>query len=604
MDKIVFSTMDGRYQIAVTDTEVFLSVWPPLNGGIPVSKAAIIQDLKNKKLLDFDQEFISTVIKEAMGMPALIMNCLPKKDGRYQVTITDKEVFLCVWAPVNGGKPVLRGSILQELSERKLTDFDQAFVFNVIKEASGRPALIISSSSIEPVRNISVKVRSNRLEAMIDISIAKDAPTATISQLADKLRDAGVVYGIDDCILATLTETRFAQNIVCARGIEPRNGEKAYLKYYFDADSQGRPEEQEDGRVDFKETNSFLCVEEAKLLVEKVPATPGVSGIDVFGKEILPKPGKDIPMPVGKNTICVDNWRLYAAIDGHLHVFLDKRINVIPIIVIEGDVDYNTGNIDFKGSVIVKGTVQPDFCVKAGGNVEVCGNICGGTVEANSIIVRNGIQGMSRGVIKARERLVVGFIENATVYADEDVIVSDFIMNSNVFAGSRVIIEGRRGLIRGGRISAGQVIRAATVGNKSGVTTELEVSINPFLKDELLKLRSEIQKDETLYEELDRSISFIRKQGVERLVAVKRERYKKNEAEFQALPERIEENRQRITNIENLLRLLKSGRIRVSDFIYPGTKISIGSSTKTLKDTLKYVSLYVQEGEIKFSSLR
>jgi uncharacterized protein (DUF342 family) len=211
---------------------------------------------------------------------------------------------------------------------------------------------------------------------------------------------------------------------------------------------------------------------------------------------------------------------------------------------------------------------------------------------------------MSRGVIKARERLVVGFIENATVYADEDVIVSDFIMNSNVFAGSRVIIEGRRGLIRGGRISAGQVIRAATVGNKSGVTTELEVSINPFLKDELLKLRSEIQKDETLYEELDRSISFIRKQGVERLVAVKRERYKKNEAEFQALPERIEENRQRITSIENLLRLLKSGRIRVSDFIYPGTKVSIGSSTKTLKDALKYVSFYAHEGEIKFSSLR
>ncbi|MBP2631381.1 MAG: hypothetical protein H6Q70_2009 [Firmicutes bacterium] len=603
MDKTVFSTKDGRYQITVTDTAVFLSVWSPLNGGTPVSKTAIIQDLKKRNLMEFDENFISTVIREAMGTPSLIMNCLPKKDGRYQITITDTAVFLSVWPPTNGGKPVLKSTIIQELTEKKLTDFDQNFVFSVIKEASGRPALIMNSIVIEPMRNINVKVRLNRLEAMIDISIAEDAPTATVPELLNKLKEAGVVYGIDMCILATLTQTRFAKDVACAYGIEPRNGEKAYLKYYFDADSQGRPEEQEDGRVDFKETNNFLCVEEAKLLVEKIPATPGVSGIDVFGKEILPKPGKDIPMPVGKNVICVDNWRLYAAIDGHLHVFLDKRINVIPIIVIDGDVDYATGNIDFKGSVIVRGSVQTDFCVKAGGNVEVCGNICGGTVEANNIIVRKGIQGMNRGFIKARERLVSGFIENATVYADTDVVVSDFIMNSNVFAGSRVIIEGRRGLVRGGRISAGEVIRAVTVGNKSGVVTELEVSINPFLKDELLNLRSQIQKDETLYKELEQSISYIRKQGIERLSAIKQERYKKDEAEFQLLPERIEEVRQRIANIENLLRSLKPGRIRVSDFIYPGTKMSIGPSAKILKDALKYVLLYNHQGEIKFSSL-
>ena len=604
MDKTVFSTKDGRYQITVTDTEVFLSVWSPMNGGTPVSKTAIIQDLKKRNLIDFDQNFISTVIKEAMGIPSLIMNCLPKKDGRHQITITDTEVFLSVWPPANGGRPVLKGIIIQELTEKKLTDFDQNFVSSVIKEASGRPALIMNSIVTEPIRNINVKIRLNRLEAMIDISIAKDAPTATVPELLNKLKEAGVVYGIDRCILATLTQTRFAKDVACAYGIEPRNGEKAYLKYYFDADSQGRPEEQEDGRVDFKETNNFLCVEEAKLLVEKIPATPGVSGIDVFGKEILPKPGKDIPMPVGKNTICVDNWRLYAAIDGHLHVFLNKRINVIPVIVIDGDVDYATGNIDFKGSVIVRGSVQSDFCVKAGGNVEVCGNICGGTVEANNIIVRKGIQGMNRGFIKARERLVSGFIENATVYADTDVVVSDFIMNSNVFAGSRVIIEGRRGLVRGGRISAGEVIRAVTVGNKSGVVTELEVSVNPFFKDELLSLRSQVQQDEILYKELEKLISYIRKQGVEQLSAVKRERYKKDEVEFQTLPERIEENKQRIANIENLLRSLKPGRIRVSDFIYPGTKMSIGPSAKVLKDALKYVLLYNHQGEIKFSSLR
>ncbi len=66
---------------------------------------------------------------------------------------------------------------------------------------------------------------------------------------------------------------------------------------------------------------------------------------------------------------------------------------------------------------------------RAGGNVEVRGNVCGAMVEATNITVRTGIQGMNRGVLRARELVVAKFIENATVYADQEIIVSNVIFH-------------------------------------------------------------------------------------------------------------------------------------------------------------------------------
>lgn len=597
--------VDGRYQITATDTAVFLSVWPPVNNGLPVAKAAVIQDLTSRNLLSFDSDFLSTVIKEAAGTPVQIINSLPSEDGRYQITATDVGVFLSVWLPVNSGVPVAKAVVMKELAERNLVEYDSDFLSTVIKEATGTPVLIMNPvPAVQLAPNIRVRVGLSRLEARMDIMVPPEAPLVTRAQLLDKLAAAGVVFGIDEEALAALTETRCAANVTVARAVPARSGENAYLKFYVDPDSQGRPEELEDGRVDFKEINSFLCVEEGQLLVEKIPSTAGIEGIDVYGKPLPAKPGKDKPMPVGKNVIVVDDWRLYAAINGHLHIFLDKRINVLPVIVIDGDVDYNTGNIEFKGSVLVRGSIQSGFSVKAGGNVEVCDSICGGTVEATSIVVHKGIQGMNRGIVRARERIVANFIENAAVYADEEIVVSDAVMNSTLFAGSRIIVEGKRGLIRGGRISAGEVILAATVGNKSGIVTELEVAANPFLKEELLSLREKIKKDELLYEELKLALTYLGSLDIQQLPAAKQEMHKKNEMQFKAVIERMESMRQRITNIEMVLGSLKPGRIKASGTIYPGTKMAIGSAVKTLKDTLQFVSLYVQAGEITFGSLR
>lgn len=524
------------------------------------------------------------------------------QNGYYQITDKDTGIYLRVFPPVNGGAPVEETMIIEHLRNEKITKFEQSLLSTTILEASGE-SIRIAEAPPPLLPDVRVMVRRDRLEAMVNVTTPPGAIPVTMPQLLDKLKASGVVYGIDKPVLEWLVKARSSLNTICAEGVSPRNGDNAYLKYHVDVESQGRPVELEDGSVDFKNINNFLCVTEGQLLLEKIPPTLGTPGVDVIGLPIAAKPGKDISLPFGKNVTIVDNCRLVAAIEGQLHI-VRQRLNVIPTIEVVEDVDYSTGNIDFVGNVIVHGSVQPGFSIKAGGNVEIWGSVNGGMVEGNSIIIRTGVKGMNRSVIKSRDRVVAKFIENATVYADQEVIISDVVLNSSIFAGIRVIVEGRRGIVIGGRVSAGEKIRIRTCGNQSHVTTDLEVSANPFLKDELTNLRNENKKNQVLIKELQRSLEYLRNQGLSPLNAEKQDHYKQMGNEYNALQERTEEIRQRLTDVENLLYCLKPGKISVSDVLYPGVRVCIGPLTKVISESLKYLALYAHEGEIKFSSFR
>ncbi len=526
------------------------------------------------------------------------------QDKGYKITENEKGIYLTVWPAELGAQPATEASILQELQKRDYFSFELSEITKALEMSLGEPLRIGEfAPTPEILPEITVMVRRDRLEAMIQVTIPDGGVAVKKEQLLDKLKLAGVVLGIDETVLEWLVRTRSSMNMLCAQGVPSQPGENAYLKYHVDLEGQGRPVEQEDGSVDFKDINNFISVEEGQLLVEKIPHTLGISGHDVLGLEIVGKPGKDIPMPFGKNVLPVDNSRLVSAISGQLHMKND-RIHVLPVLEVQGDVDYSTGNIDFVGSVVVHGNLQTDFMIKAIGNVEIRGNIFGGSVEAMSLIVRRGIQGMNRSDIKVKERVVSQFIENAKVCADQDIVVQNVIHNSFIFAGIRVIVEGGRGLVIGGRISAGEEIRLTSAGNQAHVATTLEVASNPFVKEELITLRQKSKVQETTYGELEKTQSYLCKQGLVQLAPDKRARYNGVQGELEILSEEIQETKERILDLEKLLKELKPGRIRISNTVFPGVIISVGLLSKTMHDALQYISFYAQEGEIRFSSFR
>lgn len=519
-------------------------------------------------------------------------------DGRYELMQQDEGLYLSVWPPQGNGEAVSVLRVIEALRQQGQTDIDIKQLPPIVAAASGQPVRLTVAAATMPQADIRVMVRRDRMAATLQITLPPGAAPVTREQLTQSLQTAGVLYGVDEAMLDWLVRTRSQLAMVCAHGTPPQPGQDAYIRYLVDLEQQGRPVELEDGSVDFKNINQFLSVTAGQLLAEKVPPTEGIPGRDVLGLEVPAKPGRDIGLPFGKNIVCEDNCRLVAAIDGQLQV-KQNRLQVLPVLEVPGDIDYATGNIDFIGSVVVHGSLQTGFAIKAVGNVEIKGSICGGMVEAGSLLVRRGIQGMNRTVVKVRERVVAMFIENAKVYADQEIMVRDVVLNSDVFAGVRVILEGKRGMVIGGRISAGEEIRVANAGNQAHVTTRMEVASNPFLKEELTLLRQEGKKLAARCSELEHSLAYMNRQAEHSLSPERRAQREAVQAELTALPEQLTDCQERIQELELLLQSLGPGKVRVANTAYPGVKVGIGLQTKSIHDALRHLSVYCRDGEIR-----
>jgi len=431
--------------------------------------------------------------------------------------------------------------------------------------------------------------------------IPRNCRPLKLDEVYDKIHAAGVVHGLDRAAVDRAYE-RPGNQVVCAKGDPAVDGTNASFVYSFDLSKKGQPVELADGRVDFKALNLFTVVAEGDLLAEKTPPTPGTTGVDVLGQPVFAKPGKDLLFPTGKNVYVEDN-KIFAGISGQMQI-VNNKIHVSPVIEIKDDVDLSTGNIDFVGNVVIRGSVQAGFSVKADGNIEIYGSVSGGTVDGKNVLIRMGIQGMQRGYVKAKENVATKFIENANVSADGDIMVTDTILHSRVNAGRKVLVEGKRGFIAGGHVMATEEIRAKVVGTHLAVSTDLEVGVNPEIRDEYQRIRKELKQAENNLDQAQKTLLILKKYDQSELPPDKREMLLKLTKSQFLLAGQVDLLRRRVTEIELIFEEARYGKIRVSDIVYPGVKIIMGALVKPIRESHKYVSFFTEEGEIKIGSFR
>lgn len=453
---------------------------------------------------------------------------------------------------------------------------------------------------VEP--DVRILISRDRMEASLVIALPPGSRALEMDEVLDKIQKNGVVFGLKHDVIKKAYDDASGFGVVCATGEPAVNGVNGSIVYKVNMENKGRPDELEDGSVDFKNLNLFTMVQEGDILAEKILATPGTTGTDVLGNPCIAKPGKEAPNPVGKNVLVVENT-FVAAISGQV-LIANNKINVVPVIEIKEDVDVSTGNIEFIGDVIVRGSVQPGFEIKAEGNVEIYGTVSGGTVEGRNVIIKMGVQGMHRGYIRAKENVVAKFIENATLHAGVDILVSDVVLNSRISAGKRVIVDGKKGLIVGGTVMAGEEIRAKIVGTHMATITALEVGVNPMLREEYQHIRGEIKKVDVNSEKTQKALNILRSMDQSSMAPDKREMLLKlTKAQFH-LAGQGETMRKRIAAIEEEFAGMREGRIKVQDTIFPGVKIVVGTLIKPISEALKFASLYAEDGEIKIGSFK
>ncbi|MEF3309755.1 FapA family protein [Paenibacillus sp. GYB004] len=452
---------------------------------------------------------------------------------------------------------------------------------------------------------LTVSLAEDKMSASIQVVSLPDSFPYTVNDIIAFLHKNDVRSGIQPDIVNRLIQDPkpfFQTKTVIATGELPGAGIDGYVRSLHEMDAAAtKPAELEDGTVDYKEVTRLSNVRRGQLIAERVPPKEGTPGKTVTGEPIPGRPGKESRFKIGKNVVADGEQKaLYAAIDGMVVKTDHDKINVFPVFEVNGDVDYRIGNIDFLGTVVIRGNVLSGFKVKAAGDIRITGGVEGAEVEAlGSIEISAGVLGHNKAVIRAGVNLKSSFIQDAVIEAGGNVHVSQSILHSQVRAGQHVYCTGPKGLIVGGTIQAGEKVVARTIGNSMSTPTAIEVGVLPELRNELSTLRQQLRNVQDGLDKTDKALTLLDQLAAAGSLTPEKlaMRIKLSHTKKQATDEQIA-FRERILEIEKTLEDTERAKVEVISMVYGGTKIVIGRYTRFVKDATPRVHFMYSEGDI------
>ncbi len=197
-----------------------------------------------------------------------------------------------------------------------------------------------------------------------------------------------------------------------------------------------------------------------------------------------------------------DQLGIRAILDGQPHRDALGTISINPDLIIPGDVDFETSNIDFKGNIIVKGMIKEGFTVKGI-------NLTAKEVEG-SVIDLSGDLNISAGItnskISAHGHIYAKYINHSTVKGFQNLVIQKEIIDSDVLLSGSC--KNPTGHIISSRISAKLGIEASKIGTPSSTPCKLKIGVDSHieaLKKEMDKaIGDSIKTSDLLKNELKR----------------------------------------------------------------------------------------------------
>ena len=530
------------------------------------------------------------------------------KDGECFVRLSPDGVLLKVTPPLGRGRRASERQAYDRIEARGARNYDEGLVKEALRQASGEYVKVgefISNPANDAL--LVVDVTDQEMKAYVQLTppgpggcdLSKDS-------ILSFLRNNRVVHGVSEDALRDLEDKpRYREPVLVAEGSRPANGRDASVQFNFETDkSKHRLKEASDGRVNWKELGLIQNVVAGQPLARRLPPELGQAGRTVTGKTIPARNGKDAPPPLGRNVhLADDGVTIIADMNGQV-TYIGGKINVEEILTIQGDVSLKTGNVMFLGTVIVLGNVEDGFSVKASGNVEVRGTVgkCEIIAEGD-VVVHQGVAAKSGGIVQAGKNVWSKFIENAFVEAGENLIVSDGIINTTAVANKKIICQGKRAAIVGGRYRACEEINAKTLGSPvGGAETLLEVGYDPKSKEKLDQLQAQVGQLTRQLETLDKNIATLN--------AIKKQKKELPEEKEAVLQDYLARRDELMTelravakeaeSVQSYLNGLKTrGRISASGRVYPGVKICIKDVKEDIKTEQKGITFFLENQMIR-----
>ncbi len=410
-------------------------------------------------------------------------------------------------------KDVQKGQLIATRSADELVPFSNGI--NVARLVSGSRDMFHASAKGKAViirnglhvivsdRDCKIKIRTDdeKLHAYLDcVPSLGSGKVLTIGAVIQELKNSGIRFGIEnEAIKKAVDESETLKkrldNVCVATGNAPLPGDEGKVQYEF------KTEQQEydfrilsDGRIDYHNLKNILMAEKGQLLARIVEPKQGKPGIDVYGEGIPAPNGNPAFLIPGTGVKKSENGKEFFADSNGSIIMNGSVIEVVNTFVIDGDVDYSTGNIQFNGNVLINGTVPDGFEVKADGDIIVAKIVESARLEAGrDVVVRGGVQGKGKGLISAGRDIRVGYAQNARLEAQGNIYIENSAINSYIFTSKCLVMQDKKGSVIGGDIFAQLGIDVRILGSESGVKTFVEAGTNFLVMRKIAELDAAIE---------------------------------------------------------------------------------------------------------------
>ena len=441
-----------------------------------------------------------------------------------------------------------------------------------------------------------VSVAADTLTAILTVVPPQNGGTAPDPAAARAvLEKAGVVFGIDEAAIAEALGPALGSPIAVARGTPPQPGTDGWLEPLVAVNQQRHAIADEHSQVDFRDRGVTPSVSPGDALIRRHPSAAGVSGHGVTGKELPAAPAKNIKFAVRMQGVEADPGDpdlLRAAVAGQ-PILIRDGITVEPILRLE-TIDIASGNVEFIGSIEIRGDVQSGMRVKAGGDI-----IVGGIVEAaelvagGDIVVKGGVIGHSpqehkdaqrvdtarltaKGSIKAR------YLENCVVLAEQAVAIDEAMIQCDVTAIDQIIVgqgSGKGGIV-GGFVRATAKVSAVVIGGPGSSQTRVFVGVNPLLQHAIEEHRQHLDAKLKESGELSKVLKLLATRPDKRDIA------DKARLTLKKVNEEIAEILSEERALKSQLQVADQARIVVASRVHGGAMVAIGKKSLFVPEDL------------------
>ncbi len=454
---------------------------------------------------------------------------------------------------------------------------------------------VLATESINPVEigrwlpNVEAEIARDKMSASIFIYETHDYiqknKEKLSNQILEKLEDEGIVNGILDFDISKIEP---GKAFLIAQGTLPVAGTDAQITYL--PKPERKPVIREDGKADYYDMNFISEISEGSWLGEKIPATLGKTGKNVLGDTIAAAPGRDFPIKYDKKSAYEVEENGKIVIRSKIAGVLDDVKGMIGVnrhLPIHGDVGVETGNLEFNGSLSIKGTVTSGYTVIATGDISIEGaeGVSGAklikSIEGD-VYIRGGIFGLGSTLVEAGGNIFVKHVNEANLVAADSIHIGFYSLGSQLTAHS-IFVDERKGKIIGGRAVAKNTIVTAISGNRLERRTDLIIeSVN---KRESYSL---MQEKATHLKQLQSDIS-IQEGKIKNLLPILNQMTKEQVATFEEAKQVLTKLKAEAVTIDREVKLMMdemrhAGKeeITVTKEAHPGTYIQIGKKSSLL----------------------